>query len=434
MKAKIYPLEKINNEVTIFPSTFASHLAIICASLAVGKSVLKNVASSSDIDVTISWCKQIGATIYKKKDALIVIGFSNKDNEEKEKRIININNPIFECGESSITAKLMIPLLSTFAQPVGIKANKKIIQELHPFLEKLENNSVTYIEFENLIRIEKRITTFKEDLQGKEDVYMAAGFLLAFPFIRGKNSICLHAPVNNFDDYFAISKLMRKFKIEVKHPSSMVFEIEGYQKYNSCVYTIENDPLNICFMALLLNKFKGDKRSKNKIKLLNYNNSFTFDIHKILDIYKKNLFILSKGKIKLKNQFLNKIDISTTNYIIPFLYIYGTINQNDTLLYNIKIDNKETIEVVKLMNGIFTKLELPYSFIANDVVIKHGSVNIKKQVETNKNPYVVMALSYLALLSNSPIIIKDAQAVYSINDKFFEQIKELGGKVELIHN
>ena len=80
MKAKIYPLDKMVSEVKAPSSAFCLHLEIICASLAKGKSVIKNIINSKDIDTTINWCSAIGAIIRKDEDRIVIRGVNNKIN------------------------------------------------------------------------------------------------------------------------------------------------------------------------------------------------------------------------------------------------------------------------------------------------------------------------------------------------------------------
>lgn len=71
MKAKVYPLSSQKNiKMEIPPSAKMLHYAIICASIAKGTSVLKNVNYNRNILDTIQWCKQMGATIKQEKNRL----------------------------------------------------------------------------------------------------------------------------------------------------------------------------------------------------------------------------------------------------------------------------------------------------------------------------------------------------------------------------
>ena len=54
-----------------------AHRAIICAALANGTSVIKNVAYSQDIKTTIAGMQQLGADIRMEEDQVTVTGIKN---------------------------------------------------------------------------------------------------------------------------------------------------------------------------------------------------------------------------------------------------------------------------------------------------------------------------------------------------------------------
>ena len=75
MKAHVAP-SICSGHVVIPPSKSMAHRAIICASLANGTSVIKNVAYSQDIKTTIAGMQQLGADIRMEADQVTVTGSS----------------------------------------------------------------------------------------------------------------------------------------------------------------------------------------------------------------------------------------------------------------------------------------------------------------------------------------------------------------------
>ena len=71
MKAHVAP-SICSGHVVIPPSKSMAHRAIICASLANGTSVIKNVAYSQDIKTTIAGMQQLGADIRMEADQVTV--------------------------------------------------------------------------------------------------------------------------------------------------------------------------------------------------------------------------------------------------------------------------------------------------------------------------------------------------------------------------
>ena len=76
MKVKISP-SICNGNVIIPPSKSMAHRSIICASLANGKSTIKNIAYSQDILATIEGMKKLGAKIEMKEDYVVIEGIKD---------------------------------------------------------------------------------------------------------------------------------------------------------------------------------------------------------------------------------------------------------------------------------------------------------------------------------------------------------------------
>ena len=423
MKAKIYPITDIANEVNVVASSFCLHLQIICASLAKGKSVIKNIINSKDIDTTISWCETIGASIKKEEDRIIVRGVNNH---------INLQNSLFYC-ESSTTAKLMIPLLCSVPQPFGIKTNEDVLKEIESFSFVYDKYGVKFYEEEELIRFEKAMQTLEVEFDGDLDIHMAAGIMLALPLLEGTSVLKLRAPRRSEKTYNTIIKILKAFSIDIKHPATMRYEVSGNQKYRRTSINTEMDCLLLSYQALLAKALKQDQM----LELKNFRRNSTMDEEKLFDDIKK---VATDYKNYLFNKFykkkefnFHKLDASVENSL-PLLMVLSSLNNQDSLISKVDFNKDRVQKQFNIMARVFNKLSISYSDFENQIVINPSVVDTKKQVESGNDPYVVIALSYLALLSNAPIVIRNVKCVFDLYSDFFEDLKKLGAKIEFIYD
>ena len=107
MKAHVAP-SICSGHVVIPPSKSMAHRAIICASLANGTSVIKNVAYSQDIKTTIAGMQQLGADIRMEADQVTVTGI--KDFTIKNKEVF--------CCESGSTLRFSLSAIRKSPSPV----------------------------------------------------------------------------------------------------------------------------------------------------------------------------------------------------------------------------------------------------------------------------------------------------------------------------
>ena len=80
MDIKVYP-GKLKGTVQVPPSKSMAHRALICASLAEGRSVVRGISESKDMEATIGCMTALGAKIRRIGDgtAVTVDGISGKN-------------------------------------------------------------------------------------------------------------------------------------------------------------------------------------------------------------------------------------------------------------------------------------------------------------------------------------------------------------------
>ncbi len=107
MKVKVYP-SVCTGEIQIPPSKSMAHRAIMCASLAKGKSVISNIAYSDDILATIAGMRALGASITMEKDTVVIEGIQSLPQTPLQ----------VDCNESGSTLRFFVPLFTLSGQPI----------------------------------------------------------------------------------------------------------------------------------------------------------------------------------------------------------------------------------------------------------------------------------------------------------------------------
>lgn len=425
MKAKIYPLTNTPSEIEAIASSFCLHIEIICASLAKGTSIIKNIVDSKDIDTTISWCKGIGATIKKSNDKLIIKGVNN---------IINYQTPLFVCGNTSITAKLMLPLLCTSQQPAGIKANEKIINEIVSYKKILEEFDISFYLENDMVRFEKVMKAKESEIDGDIDIYFAAGLLMALPLLKSQSTLKLRAPIRSEKNYATILKILKHFHIDIKHPATMRYDVVGNQSYKACRIKTDTDKFTLAHHVIISQLLKVDSEP---IKVTNYVRGSESEDKLLFDYIKSNVVsfktIFTKRILRPKEVKVHRMDASIENSL-PLLMVLATINKQDSIITKVDFTKERVNKQFEIMQKIFTKLNIDVATYEREVIVSPSKVQIKKQVDCENDPYVAMAISILALLSNVAIVIKNVDCVFDINANFFKDLKCYGAVIEFIHN
>ena len=89
---------KLYGKIVCPPNKSYTHRAIMLASLAGGKSIIKNVPRASDTDATIEACKRFGVQIKETGDSLTIEGIK-EFKKLFQKMILKIQRFRFHCNQ-----------------------------------------------------------------------------------------------------------------------------------------------------------------------------------------------------------------------------------------------------------------------------------------------------------------------------------------------
>ncbi|MDY2888234.1 MAG: hypothetical protein SOU19_01550 [Candidatus Caccosoma sp.] len=425
MKAKIYPYSGIVHEIEAINSSFCLQIEIICASLAKGTSTIKGLIDNKEIDTTIAWCKSIGAIIKKGNDKLVIKGI---DNHAK------ISNALFVCDNTSSTAKLMIPLLCCNPRPFGIKANEMIVNEIIKYQHIYENYGIKFYVEDDLIRFEKMLEAKPIELEGDIDIYFMTGLFIALPLLDDNFSIQLRAPIRYERNYQTIVKILKRFHVDVKRPTTTKFDFPSKQSYIHSNIKTEIDKFYLAHLALLSNFLT---ENDNKILVTNYNQVTTQDGDLLFEYLRKSSFKFTsyffKFFVKKKESNVYNFSLSSIDSL-PIMMVLAILSNNKCTINGVDINKPIIKNEYEIMQEALRKMNVECN-------LKHQNLSIivtdslkKAQVDCQNNPYVLMALTYLGLLGNTPVVIRNADCIYSKNYNFYDYLKEKGAKIEFIND
>jgi len=97
-------VSKVSGELNLPGDKSISHRAVMFASMAKGKSVIKNLSNGQDVGTTVKCFQQLGTEIKKEGSEIIVIGKGFKNFSKPSK--------LLDCGNSGTTARLITGFLS----------------------------------------------------------------------------------------------------------------------------------------------------------------------------------------------------------------------------------------------------------------------------------------------------------------------------------
>ena len=184
MKARVAPTA-CSGHVAIPPSKSMAHRAIICAALAQGTSVIKNVAYSQDIKTTIAGMQQLGADIRMEEDQVTITGIQDFTIQQKE---------VF-CCESGSTLRFFIPIFSLCNQEITFTGQGRLMQRPQKVYEDLfHSQSLFFEQNASGITIRERLRPGDITLKGDVSSQFISGLLFTLPMLKEDSTIHILPP------------------------------------------------------------------------------------------------------------------------------------------------------------------------------------------------------------------------------------------------
>ena len=420
MKACIAP-STCSGHVVIPPSKSMAHRAIICASLANGTSVIKNVAYSQDIKTTIAGMQQLGADIRMEADQVTVTGI--KDFTIKNKEVF--------CCESGSTLRFFIPIFSLCNQEITFTGQGRLLQRPQKVYEDLFHaQGLTFRQDASGITIRECLKSGDITLQGDVSSQFISGLLFTLPLLQEDSTIHILPPFESRSYVDLTLQMLKTYGIQASFEDDLTIHIPGNQQYTACDYTIEGDYSQLAFFAVLaacnhdltITGVHHDSRQGDK-KILSILKDFGVRIEEV-----KNGYHIYKSSLHGC-----RIDLADCPDLGPILTVLAMYSPGNTNIYNagrLRIKESDRIEA---MEQELRKFGVDIHSTEDEIFIAgNSSYTCTSELSSHNDHRIVMALSVAAACSNTPCSIDGAQAIQKSYPTFFEDLQSIGGKVELL--
>lgn len=421
MKIKIYP-SKCSGEIKIPSSKSMGHRAIICASLANGKSIISNLDYSDDILATIDGMRKLGANIQCEKDRLIIEGIENFD---------SLKDKIIDCNESGSTLRFFIPIFSLTGDKISFTGRNRLLKRPQKIYEKIfKEQNLYYFQDEDKIEIEGKIKAKEYFIDGNISSQFISGLLFTLPLLEENSIININPPFESASYIDLTMEVLKEFGITINKVTPLRFEIQGGQKYIAKDYKVEGDFSQLAFFAVL-------GALNNDLKCIGVKHNSKQGDKAIIDILKKSGvkieeieegYLIHKGKIKDC-----EIDLGDCPDLGPILNVLAMYGEGEFKIFNAGRLRLKESDRISAMEEELKKIGVEIETTEDEIKIL-GKKNYLGNIEVfgHKDHRIVMSLAIAGTMLEKPIIIDGAEAVEKSYPKFFQDLESLNIKVEYL--
>ncbi|MGK9476647.1 3-phosphoshikimate 1-carboxyvinyltransferase [Melioribacter sp. OK-6-Me] len=424
MIQRFHKVNKIKGELRLPGDKSISHRAVMFASMAEGKSLIKNCSNSADVNSTIECFGKLGVDIEKKDELLVVNGVGLKKFKEPTTELY--------AGNSGTTARLMTGILTaqnfksviTGDNSLSKRPMKRIIeplQEMGAIIEASEAGTlpITISPTDNLHAIEYEMSV--------PSAQVKSAIILSALHLNDKTVIYEPVPTRNH------TEIMLGLETEYDGTKKKIYaSIKNYP--TPFEMTVPSDISTAAFFIVLSLLIPDSELVIRNVSL----NETRTGILSVLKMMGANILIENeslergekKGDIRILSSELVNTEISKEiipNIIdeIPILSVAGIFAEGNFRINHAKeLRYKESDRIAALCNN-YKKLGL-YVEEFEDGFEVGGSIKNKDVIfESYGDHRIAMALAVLSMNIKEGGSINEFESVAISNPDFLKQLNEI---------
>ena len=412
----------IDGKITCPSNKSYTHRAIFMASLADGKSMIKNILKSGDTIATINACKNFGVEIKEEENNLIV----DSPNELKlQGDIIN--------AENSGTTIRIAAAISTLADTKIVLSGDQSLNKrpMQPLLKALESLGAKCSSSNGTppISILGKIKGGKVKIPGDISSQFISALMIVAPKLENGMLLNIQGELVSKPYVDATIMAMKKFNVNVEAEIPYKKYIIHPQNYKSTTFAVPSD---FSSLALLL----------SAAVLLGENLSIEMTMgdmpqadEAIIDILEKMgvVVTLDKNVIKIKSPKKldgGKFDLNDSPDLVPAVAILALKASKPIEIFNVKhVRYKETDRIAILAREL-AKLGIKVVEKKDGLVLKNSKNLVGADLNSENDHRLFMAFCIAGMYVGNCSVSHPESVKISYPD-FIQEMKRIGCKISL---
>lgn len=414
----------LNGTVDIPGSKSHTIRAVAIASLAGGDSHIRGPLDSSDTQAAVETYRALGATIDQSEDGWHITGTNG-----------NLTAPAetIDVGNSGTTIRIAMGSASLIPEgTVTLTGDEQIQQRpAGPLAKALNDLGATVTDIGDTAcppyKIQGRIQGGETTIECKTSQYLSS-LLMCCPLAENDTRIIV--PLLNEAPYIGITlDWLRRQGVTVNYAEDYSeFNIPGNQSYKPVNRHIPADFSSATFF-LAAGALPGNNVVCNA---LDYDDT---QGDKVVVEYLRSLVAtvtVNETSIHVTNAVLTgcEIDMNATPDALPMMAVLGCFAQGETRLTNCPQARMKETDRIAVMAQELKKLGADIQELPDGLVIRESKIN-SGTVQGHGDHRVIMSLAIAGTQIEDGITIEGADAIAVTYPTFIEDLREIGGQVEL---
>jgi len=412
---------KISGILVCPPNKSYTHRAIFLASLADGKSIIKNVLYSRDTNATISACESFGATIIQDISSLTVSGIKKIQSASK-----------IDASNSGTTIRIAAAIAALGEGKTILSGDESLRQRpMQPILDALESLGAkcTSANGKPPLSITGKVNGGEVTIAGNISSQFVSALMIMSPLTEKGLNLNIDGDLVSKPYLDATIATMKKFGVTVKTVKSYKNYLVSHQKYKPTTFTVPSD---FSSLAILLSAsiLLGDNITiKTTIDDLPQADKVIFDILKKLGATVN----VKKDSVSVQSQNLlngGKFDLGNSPDLLPPLAILSLKSSKPIHIFNVKHARYKETDRIAILARELKKLGVNVEE-KEDGLILESSDKLYSANLNSENDHRLFMVFCIAGMYVGNCTVSDPESVDVSYPDFISDFKKVGGKILL---
>jgi len=419
MKCRVEKSE-IDGDIECPANKSYTHRAIFLASLAIDKSIIKNILRSGDTNATINACKNFGVEIKDVGDDITVTSAS----------VLKLQSNTIDAANSGTTIRI--------ATAISALANDKIVltgdsslkkRPMQPLLDALESLGAKCSSSNGNppISVSGEIKGGEVKIPGNISSQFISALMITAPKLENGLILNIQGKLVSKPYIDATITMMKKFGVEVETKTPYKKYIIPEQNYKATTVTIPSDFSSLALLlsaAVLLGEDLTIQISSGSMPQAD---EAIIDILEIMGV----VITLDKNTITIKSPEKldgGKFDLSNSPDLIPAIAILALKTSKPIEIFNVEHARYKETDRIAILARELAKLGIKVKEKKDGLILKSSKSLTNADLNSENDHRLFMAFCIAGMYVGN-CAISDPESVEISYPNFISEMKRIGCKI-----
>ena len=411
---------EVSGEIECPPNKSYTHRAIFIASLAMDKSIIKNVLRSEDTNATIDACENFGVHIDDVGNDITVTSANE----------LKIKSDIIDAANSGTTIRIAASIASLADHKITLTGDSSLKKRpMQPLLDALESLGAKCSSDNGSppISVAGIIKGGEVKISGNVSSQFISALMITAPKLENGLTLNIQGKLVSKPYVDATIEMMKKFGVEVKTETPYKKYVIPEQNYKATTLTIPSDFSSLALLLSASVLLGEDLTIQISTGTMPQADEAIIDILEIMGV----VITLDKNTITVKSPEKldgGKFDLSNSPDLIPAIAILALKASKPIEIFNVEHARYKETDRIAILARELAKLGIKVKEKKDGLVLNNSKSLTSADLNSENDHRLFMAFCIAGMYIGN-CTISDPESVEISYPNFISEMKRIGCKI-----